>query len=171
MATILTYDIMQEIKPCSKNNKKILVQFIEEVEFSKIQKLLGTDIYNAILNDCNQTPISDDLQEILDGGLYKCISFYVYARYIQESMLVDTFTGTVVKDRTDAHTAPIGQIKNVVNEYTDMAMMAFNLVKDKIINKYGNPKVKTENNFSEIIGIRRNYNKENKCNTYQITYF
>lgn len=168
MATILTYNKMQEIKPCSKNNKAIIEQFIKEVEFSKIQKLLGTDVYNALLADANTTPIADDVKEILEGGMYKCIAYYVYARYIQESMLVDTFTGMVVKDRTDAHTAPVGQIKNVVNEYTDMAIMSYSLVKDKIQSKYGCPANVTNNNFTEIVGVRRNNCKKNGI---QIIYF
>jgi len=167
---ILTYNKMQEIKPCSKNNKAMLEQFINEVEFSKIQKLLGTDIYNKLLADSSLTPIPEDVKEILDGGMYKCIAYYVYARYIQESMLADTFTGMVIKDRTDAHTAPVGQIKNVVNEYTDMAMMAYKLVEDKIRAKYGQPIEITNNNFSEIVGIRKNYSCK-KGPEYKINYF
>lgn len=168
--TILTYNKMQSIKACSKNNKKELETFIEEVEFAKIRTLLGDDIYNAILADSNASPVDPEVQEILDGGLYKCIAYYVYARYIQESMLVDTFTGMVRKDRTDSSTAPVGQLKNVANEYTEMAMMAFKLVECKIQAKYGHPKEETRSNFSEIIGVRRDYCRK-KGPEFKINYF
>ena len=86
----------------------------------------------------------------------------VYARYIQESMLIDTFTGMVTKVRPDSQVASNGAIKNVANEYTNMAMFYFNLVKDDIYKLYGgytgenNIKI---NNFSEITAVRRSANK------------
>lgn len=159
--TILTYNQMQSIKPCSQNNQMLLVQLINEVESFKIQKLIGADAYKSILNEIN-SGVSDELQKILDGGLYKCIAYFVYARYIQESMLVDTFTGVVTKQRTDSQTAPIGTLKNVANEYTDMAMYAYEQVKAAICERYNSKKEATpSNHFSEIQGIRRNvsYNK------------
>lgn len=162
MATILSLNKFQEIKYVSPNNvtglkAKWMNKLIEEVEFGKIQKLLGTDIYNAILNDSQASPIAPDVQEILDEGLYKCIAYFVYSRYIQESMLADTYTGAVIKDRKDSTPAPTGQLKNVANEYVDMAMMAYELVKDKIQAKYGTPVETVKTGFSEIIGVRRGF--------------
>ena len=170
MATILTYNKLQEIKPMSLNNKKLIEQMIEEVEFGKIQKLLGTKIYNEILSDAQASPIATDVQEILDEGLYKCITYFVYSRYIQESMLADTFTGVVVKQRQDAQTASAGQIKNVANEYVDMALMAYELVKDKIQAKYGTPVETVKTGFSEIIGIRKSF-ENGKRTKFCTNYF
>lgn len=168
MATILTINKLQSIKPMSKNNLQSIGQLIGEVEFCKIQKLLGTQIYNDILEEVNSGTISPELNQILEGGLYKCITYFVYSRYIQESMLVDTFTGVVVKQRQDAQTAPMGQIKNVVNEYVDMAMMAYELVRDQIVKRYGKPEETVETGFSEIIGIRRDNERKNVkyCSNY-----
>lgn len=170
MATILTYNKLQEIKPMSANNKKLIEQMIDEVEFGKIQKLLGTQIYNDILADLQSSPVPADLQDILNGGLYKCITYFVYARYIQESMLADTFTGVVIKQRQDAQTAPMGQIKNVVNEYVDMALMAYELVKDKIQEKYGTPVETVKTGFSEIIGVRKGF-ENGKRTKFCTNYF
>lgn len=169
MATILSLNKLQEIKPMSKNNTALINQLIDEVEFGKIQKLLGTDIYNAILTDTQASPIADDVEAILEGGLYKCITYFVYARYIQESMLVDTFTGVVRKQRPDSSTAPTGQIKNVVNEYVDMALMAYELVKDDIQKKYGRPEETVKTGFWEIIGLRKG--SECKRKKYLPNYF
>lgn len=152
---ILTINKMQEIKPASYNNMVLLGQLIEEVEFAKIQKLLGTDIYNAITTELSSGNISQELTDILNNGLYKCIAYFVYARYVQESYIQDTFTGMVQKNREDSSLISQGAMKNLANEYTEMAMMAFNMVKCQIMNKYGNPQETVKSCFSEIIGIRR----------------
>lgn len=152
---ILTINKMQEIKPASYNNVALLGQLIEEVEFYKIQKLLGTPIYNQIIEEVDSGNISDELKEILNSGLYKCISYFVYARYVQESYIQDTFTGMVQKNREDSSTISQGAMKNLANEYTEMAMLAFELVKSKIMKKYGTPEETVESGYSEIIGLRR----------------
>lgn len=166
---ILTIGKLQEIKPMSQNNLPLIGQLIDEVEFGKIQRLLGTCVYNKIVDEIKSHNISQELQEILDNGLYKCITYFVYARYIQESMLVDTFTGMVIKDRTDSSTAPTGTIKNIVNEYVDMALMAFDLVKCQIQEKYGTTEETVKTGFSEIIGVRRG--TRNKRVSYVSNYF
>lgn len=158
---ILTFEKLQSIKPCSINNKHFLEVLIDEVEFSKIRKLVGNSIYNKILDDLNAETIPEYLTNILENGLYKCIAYLVYARYIQESMLVDTFTGIVVKDRTDSSTASIGTLKNVANEYSSMSIEAYELVKDDICKYYGTSMNEVPSNkFSKIKGLRRHTQKK-----------
>lgn len=153
---ILSYNKLQSIKPCSQNNKALIEQLIKETETFKIQKLLGTCVYNKIVDEIKSGNISEELQSILDNGLYSCIAYAVYARYIQESMLVDTFTGMVTKNRQDSQTANVGALKNVANEYSDMSMYSFSLVKDAIMKKYGTTNSSVDlNKFSEIQGIRK----------------
>lgn len=154
--SILSYNKLQSIKPCSQNNKALIEQLIKETETFKIQKLLGTCVYNKIVDEIKSGNISEELQSILDNGLYACIAYAVYARYIQESMLVDTFTGVVSKVRSDSQTASTGALKNVANEYSDMSMYSFSLVKDAIMKKYGETRNSIDlNKFSEIQGIRK----------------
>lgn len=154
--SILSYNKLQSIKPCSQNNKALIEQLIKETETFKIQKLLGTCVYNKIVDEISSGNISDELQSILDTGLYTCIAYAVYARYIQESALVDTFTGMVAKNRQDSQTASTGTLKNVANEYSDMSMFSFSLVKDAIMKKYGVTNNSVDlNKFSEIQGIRK----------------
>lgn len=159
---------MQEIKPASYNNIAVLGQLIEEVEFAKIQKLLGADIYNAILAEINSGNPSQELIDILNGGLYKCIAYFVYARYVQESYIQDTFTGMVQKNREDSSLISQGAMKNLANEYVEIAMMAFDSVKCQIMDKYGKPDQKVKSSFSEIIGVRKGpeYRKKTYLNNY-----
>jgi hypothetical protein len=161
MGKIITTAKLCEIKPMSQNNIPLINQLITETEEVKIRQLLGCEIYDAITAEISSNSISADLQHILDQGLYHCVTYMVYARYIQESMLVDTFTGMVTKVRPDSQVASNGAIKNIANEYTNMAMFYFNLVKDDIFAKYGyagenNVKI---NNFSDITAVRRSINK------------
>ena len=162
MGKIITTAKLCEIKPVSQNNIPLLNQLIVETEEVKIRQLLGCEIYNKITDEILSNSISSDLQHILDKGLYHTITYMVYARYVQESMLVDTFTGMVTKVRQDSQSASNGAIKNIANEYSNMAMFYFNLVKDDICKIYGcsceNNNVKI-NNFSEITAVRRSFNK------------
>lgn len=170
MSTILNFEKFQQIKKASINNRALLEQLIKEVEETKILKLLGVDVYKKIKEDTELSPIPADLQEILDEGLYACITYFTYSRYIQESMIQDTWTGMVTKVRQDAQVAPVGQLKNLANEYVEMALTKFDLVKCKIQNKYGCVEETVKTGFSEIIGIRRDHNAKNKGKFYS-NYF
>ena len=161
MGKIITTAKLCEIKAISQNNIPLLNQLIVETEEVKIRQLLGCQIYEKITEEISSNSISSDLQHILDQGLYHCVTYMVYARYVQESMLVDTFTGMVTKVRQDSQVASVGAIKNVANQYSDMAMFYFNLVKADIYKLYGcccetNVKI---NNFSEITAVRKSINK------------
>ena len=161
MGKIITTVKLCEIKPVSQNNNQLLTQLIVETEEVKIRQLLGCEIYDKITEEISSNSISEQLQHILDQGLYHCITYMVYARYVQESMLVDTFTGMVTKNRQDSQAASVGAIKNVANQYSDMAMFYFNLVKADIYKLYGytgETKIKI-NNFSEITAVRKSINK------------
>lgn len=161
---ILTFEKLQEIKPMSINNKPYIMQLVKETEEFKIQKLLGSCVYNKIVDEIKSGDISDELSIILNDGLYSCITYMVYARYLQESMLQDTFTGMVNKVRPDSQTASTGSLKNVANEYSDMAMYNFGLVRDKIISRYGSASNSVETNkFSSIESVSRHNGKYNKC--------
>ena len=161
MGKIITTAKLCEIKQISQNNIPLLNQLIVETEEVKIRQLLGCQIYEKITEEISSNSISEQLQHILDQGLYHCVTYMVYARYVQESMLVDTFTGMVTKVRQDSQVASNGAIKNIANEYSNMAMFYFNLVKDDICKIYGyagenNVKI---NNFSEITAVRKSINK------------
>lgn len=153
---ILSYTKMQEIKPCSQNNKNKLTQIIQETEFSDFQKLVGGDIYNKLVEDTSVTPIDATLQGILNDGLYATIAYLVYSRYIQEISVVDTFGGFVQKQRDEASPVSQGTIKNIAIHSREIAEQYFEKVSDKLMNFYGEvPPCGVEDGFSEIYPIRR----------------
>ena len=147
---------MQEIKPCSPNNKNKLIQIIQETEFSDFQKLVGGDIYNKLVEDCSETPTNPQLQEILDGGLYATIAYLVYSHYIQEISVVDTFSGMVQKQRDEASPIPQGTIKNIAIHSREIAEQYFSVVCDRLREFYcEEPTLVVEDGFSEIYSVRR----------------
>lgn len=157
MATILTYAKMQEIKKCSINNEQFLHQMIKETEFSDFKKLVGRDIYNAIIAEIGEG-ISEELQAILDDGLYASIAYLTYANYIQQSNAIDTATGVRQKVLSDSEPVKLGQIKNMVLYFKDLAVEYYISVKNRLNQHFssvcsGNS-ARTDN-FSEIIGVRR----------------
>lgn len=153
---ILSYAKMQEIKPCSKNNKARLEQIIAETEFSDFQKLVGKDIYNKLVEDTSVTPIDPTLQGILNDGLYATIAYLVYSRYVQEISIVDTFSGMVQKQRDEAAPIPQGTIKNLAIHNREIAEQYFDNVSERLMNFYGElPQGGIEDGFSEIYSVRR----------------
>lgn len=153
---ILSYTKMQEIKPCSQNNKNKLIQIIQETEFSDFQKLVGSNIYNKLVEDTSTTPIDATLQGILNDDLYATIAYLVYSRYVQEISAVDTFGGFVQKQRDEASPVSQGTIKNIAIHSREIAEQYFERVSDKLMNFYGEvPPCGVEDGFSEIYPIRR----------------
>lgn len=151
---------MQEIKKCSINNQDFLTQMIQETEFSDFKKMVGRDIYNAILSEI-ASGISEELQSILNNGLYQCIAYLTYANYIQQSNAIDTATGLRQKVISDSEVVSLGQIKNLVIFNKDLATEYYLSVQQQLNNHFssvcsGNF-VRTDN-FSEIIGVRRKGN-------------
>lgn len=157
MATILSYAKMQEIKKCSINNEQFLNQMIKETEFSDFKKLVGRDVYNAIIAEIDGG-ISEELQSILNNGLYACIAYLTYANYIQQSNAIDTATGVRQKVLSDSEPVKLGQIKNMVVYFKDLAVEYYISVKQDLSNHFSSVcqgNMARTDNFSEIIGVRR----------------
>ena len=153
---ILSYNKMQEIKPCSKNNKARREQIIAETEFLDFQKLVGKDIYNKLVTDTSTTSIDPTLQGILNDGLYATIAYLVYSHYIQEISVVDTFSGMVQKQRDEASPIPQGTIKNIAIHSREIAEQYFSVVCDRLREFYcEEPTLTVEDGFSEIYSVRR----------------
>lgn len=154
--SILTTEKMQSIKPCSKNNITRLAQIIAETEFLDLQNLVGTDIYNSLVEDCSQTPIDPELKSILDNGLYAVIAYFAYANYIQEISVVDTFTGMVVKQREDAQPVSQGAIKNLVVHNREIAKQYYEKIREDLLEYYNKCDKETITpGYSEIYSVRR----------------
>ena len=159
MATILSYEIIQNYKPCSLNNKPRITQIIKEVEKLEIAKTFGVEVYNQLVTDANTSPMEEDVQAILEGGLYEAISYFVYAQYVIESQVADTFTGMVTKNRPDSENVQIGTLKNMQTHAREIASFALEQVRCQIEQKYCTREQPTKNHDVQIINIKRRNNK------------
>ena len=170
MSTILTYDIMQVYKPCSNNNKTRIVQLIKEVERLELARAFGMDAYTQMVEEANMEEVPTEMQEILDGGLYEAISFFVYAQYCIESQVADTFTGMVTKNRPDSENVPLGTLKNLQTHNRELASLALEQVRCKIEQRFCTRQTATPNKNVQIVGIRRKFGKNNRTD-FDINYW
>lgn len=170
MSTILTYEKMQVYKPCSKNNKLRIVQLIKEVERLELVRAFGMDAYTQMVEEANMEEVPTEMQEILDGGLYEAISFFVYAQYCIESQVEDTFTGMVTKNRTDSENVPLGTLKNLQTHNRELASLALEQVRCKIEQRFCTRQTATPNKNVQIVGIRRKFGKHNRTD-FDLNYW
>ena len=120
---ILTFEQQQEIKPISENNAYKWEQIAKEVYNVKMLPLFGEDFmidvednlnnpdYSALLNGLQYTYSGDNYRH---AGLRATLAYLVYAQYIQESGLEDTFTGLVRQARNETEKANDGDIGRVI---------------------------------------------------------
>ena len=135
MDDILSFDHQQEIKPCSVNNLEEWTQFRNEVVRSELRRLLGP----VMAADIAAAPESftallegDTLeycgQEIRHEGLRFVLAYMVYARYVTEQHLKDTFTGIVKKSRQEAESAGEGELRRLERGALQIANDEFVLI-------------------------------------------
>lgn len=170
MNTILTYEKMQVYKPCSKNNKLRIVQLIKEVERLELARAFGMDAYTQMVEEANMEEVPTEMQEILNGGLYEAISFFVYAQYCIESQVEDTFTGMVTKNRPDSENVPLGTLKNLQTHNRELASLALEQVRCKIEQRFCTRQTATPNKNVQIVGIRRKFGKNNRTD-FDLNYW
>ena len=170
MSTILTYEKMQIYKPCSTNNKARIVQIIKEVERLELARAFGMDAYKRMVEEANMEDVPTEMQEILNGGLYEAISFFVYAQYCIESQVADTFTGMVTKSRPDSENVPLGTLKNLQTHNRELASLALEQVRCKIEQRFCTRQTATPNKNVQIFGIRKRYGKHNRTD-FDLNYW
>lgn len=170
MATILTYSIMQNYKPCSINDKKKIDQIIKEVEKLEMVRQFGMDTYTALVEDANATEVDEEVTAILQNGLYEALSYYVYAQYCLESQVADTFTGFVSKQRPDSENIPIGTLKNMQTHNRELADLAMEQVRCAIVERYTDcTHTKSKGTNVQIFNIKRGHGKSRF--DFDTTYF
>lgn len=138
--TILSYEEYQRIKPTTVNDKVRVETFISEVENYELVQMLGdVNIYNQLLEDSQSEHKPTYFQNIYNNGLSQCIAYLVYAKWMKESGVIDTFSGPKSKNSDYSSNAAFGQVKNISNEYKEMANYYFGRVSCAIKEAYGKP--------------------------------
>ncbi len=135
MDKILSFEHQQAIKPCSVNNIEEWTQFRDEVVRSELRRLLGpvmaADIaaapenFTALLKGGTLDYCGS---EITHEGLRFVLAYMVYARYVTEQHLKDTFTGIVKKVRSEAESAGEGELRRLERGALQIANDEFALI-------------------------------------------
>lgn len=120
---IMTFAQQQELKPISANNEYKWDQIGIEVYETKLVPLFGESFmldieenlenpdYAPLLDGCNYEIKGNKKRH---GGIRKTLAYLIYAQYIQESGLEDTFTGLIRQARNETDPANSGDIGRAV---------------------------------------------------------
>ncbi len=131
MALLWTYENQQTIKPIAANfPRQQFEQIMNEVQVEDLQKLLGFEFYQDII----QNPTDTWNAALLDGGDYEynsvtyfyeglkfVLAYFAYARYIRVSSKKDTATGFVNKQFEDSRRIPVGDESNLHKDFQKIA--------------------------------------------------
>ena len=131
MALLITYTDQQTIKPISPNfPEQRFKQMVYEVQVNDLQKLLGFDFYQDII----QNPATTWNAALLNGGTYTynsvtyiysglkyVLAYFLYAQYIKHSSTKDTFGGFVHKQFEDSREINKGEQSNIHNDFRKIA--------------------------------------------------
>lgn len=164
---ILSYVKFQNIINCTFNNRPLIERIIEESEFMDFQDYAGRQVYDGIISEMNQPGgMSEELDTIMNKGVYESIAYFAYANYLLQGNIVPTFSGPVQKSNPYSEHPSAGQIKNLAVYNKNIASKKYDLVRKEIESYFNagcNEGGTRRDGFSEIIPLRRCRNK-NKIN-------
>jgi len=118
----------QEIRPIDENNAHLFEQIQSEVQNHDLQKLIGFEFYNELLNNIDEYAVLlsggdytyNDSSYHFNGLKYVC-AYLFYARYIRDSRINDTFTGFVTHTADGMQPLSSNEILNLENRYKEIA--------------------------------------------------
>lgn len=128
MSRLVTIADQQRIKPISDNNYERFDQLQQEVEMNDIVGYLGFEFYQELKRNTSQ------YTKLLEGGAYNSngvayefaglkamICYLIYARYVRESYVQDTYNGMVRHNGDQFGTLSAGELANLENRYKQVA--------------------------------------------------
>ena len=132
---LINFDFQQRTKKISENNQSKHYLLVEEVESTDLRKLLGDAfLYDIQTNPTNYTDLLNGVEfdygtdKLKHKGLKYILAYLVYAKYIGESFVQDTFSGFVQKNRQESETVSEGTTKRLINENRAIALSEFAIV-------------------------------------------
>ena len=119
----------QNIKPLDITSaNKVFPQLQREVEANDLQSYLGFEFYQELKrNTSNYTKLLDGGEYQVGGvtytfsGLKYVCAYLLYARYVKQSYVKDTFSGFVKHTGDGFQSISAGEIKNQAAEYEQVA--------------------------------------------------
>lgn len=138
---LINFDYQQRAKKISSNNQDRHYQLVDEVENSELRKLIGDAfLYDIQINSSNYADLLNGVEfdycgnKLKHRGLKFVLAYLVYAKYIGESFVQDTFSGFVQKNRQESETISDGATKRLMQENRDIALSEFKLI-EKYLNE------------------------------------
>ena len=118
----------QLIKPIDKNNQALFPSLQVEVEMNDLQLYLGKEFYQELLRNTN------DYKTLLNGGSYEysgvnytfkglkyVCAYLLYARYVRQSYIQDTFSGMVQHTGDGFQRLSSAELQNQEQRYKEIA--------------------------------------------------
>lgn len=138
-------ELLNEIKPnytgvvdvakhCDKEKLKIAEDNARDYDLT----LLCSGIDIELITDADDEIIVGGLVGGLQfGGLNKIFSLYAYARYVENSIYVDTGSGFVRKDHSNSFPVSREELKDIANEHRRFAAEQIRRLKAHICSRHG----------------------------------
>lgn len=122
----------QMIRPIDPNNYAKFDMLQTEVEYNDLPKIIGTDFYQELLRN------TENYSVLLNGGTYTTggyqyrfkglkfvCAYLLYARYVRESYMQDTFSGFVQHTNDNQRGLSAGELQNQETRYKEIAGSAW----------------------------------------------
>lgn len=122
------FDEQQMIRAIDSNNFQKFEQLQNEVETNDLQLYLGFEFYQELMRN------TGDYSVLLNGGTYtsngvqysfsglkKVCAYLLYARYVRQSYLQDTFSGFVAHTGNDFQRVSSAELQNQEARYKEIA--------------------------------------------------
>ena len=125
---IWTLTDQQTIRPIDENNERLFPQLQKEVEVHDLPSLIGFEFYQELKRNEGDYELLlsggeytyNDLTYSFNGLKYVC-AFLLYARYIRQSSVNDTFSGFVYHSADNMQRLSSNEIVNLENRYKEIA--------------------------------------------------
>lgn len=128
MAHLWTIQEQQSIKQIDQNSVNKFQQLQNEVEINDLQKYLGTEFYQELKRNTSNYALlltggSYDYNGITYtfGGLKSVCAYLLYAKYVRQSYITDTFSGMVAHTGDGFQRLSSAELANQESMYKEIA--------------------------------------------------
>jgi len=124
MATILSFEKQQEIKPLSRHARPEFEILAREIESKELREIAGGDLIDWV----KANPTNEDVVKLLTGddgahaGLYSVEAYLVHGAHALTSQHKETFEGYTDKNIEYSERTKYGALKNINHRDRELAL-------------------------------------------------